>query len=243
MAQPMPQTQMAEPQCARPVLPESKPTQITTIDPGTVVNRYEPVEARSLTDFPDDILLLIANQLSLNNSEDLASLQALAASCHRMSHIVHDKARLQNSFKAENSTALKLLHKYNWNTLQHALLINAFEGKSQQIITDVMHPEIDDPHRWPLDFPLEGWQNIVEFGFLLHAKLIGLGEQAPRDRRSIFIFTPAEMMVLWYSALLWQEVYMLWIYTRQPHRLTGIFVPHQMESLRTVFIMKGPTYL
>ena len=205
-----------------------------------------------LTKLPDEFLLALANQLSINEIEDINALQALALTCRKMSDIVFDKTRLGKAFQAEIPEVIKLLPKFKWNTIRQAVLFKKFQQKAQRLITDVMEPEINAPDRWDFNLPIDatkGWKNVVEIGLLLHAKThpnkMMLGDVSPHDKETIYTFTSGEKLVLMYSALLWQETYFSWLPLEDKTVPTFIEVGgvSLFATLRSAFIMEGPELL
>lgn len=257
-------------------------SQSTTANSAATVTGYRMAAPKPLTDFPDEVLLTITDNLSLNDTQGLASLNAPALTCRKMHTIVHDRTRLQRAFEAQIPTAIKLLPHYEWDTMHQAARLNAFQRKVRQVIP-IKQREIDVSHPSFLRIPTEGWQNILKVGFLLHAKLRGLSEQpAPHDCFIIRSFTAVQMLALLYSAILWSEVYLSWkheytLFNREVYHIRpssrvkysssnrhfddrrhNWHINHilrhasnqplaspseQLKSLRSAFIMEGPSFL
>lgn len=133
---------------------------------------------------------------------------------------------------------VKRLPQYEWDTMRHTALLNAFQREADQLIYGIMAPAVYDRFRRPFGFPFEGWHNIVDIGILLHAKMMGLRERTNRGYSTFSAFYPVGKLVLMYSALLWQEIY-------QMLSLSGVYIceTDHFSTVRSAFIFEGPKFL
>ncbi|KAK5946479.1 hypothetical protein PMZ80_000622 [Knufia obscura] len=189
-------------------------------------------EPQTLFKLPDEIQLLIVDQFDLTESKDVNSLKSLSQTCKKLNGIVNDSVRLKKSFENYLPIERKILNNFSWQGLGDAAEYANYADHCRYLVREVIAPMVRTcPELYNL--PTAGWDQIFSVGLLLRAKMMGFKQRDPKHPRwakqgdlqdsqgdlqdawsadrdmtvTSDSFSPVEKLVLFYSALLWQQTY------------------------------------
>jgi len=181
--------------------------------------RYGTSEAPSgeqhrccLLKLPPELLLMTTRLFDLTEPAEIDDLASFAQTCKSLKKIVLDKTNLQKSLEESAPLPARVLSPtLDWSTLQPARDLARYTGIHQQYISAWIEPYMEEEEAVvsgaPTDIPTKGWEDLLRAGALIRAKFVGLKIRPVPNMELIQALTPAELMVLMYSALTFQGSY------------------------------------
>lgn len=198
-----------------------------------------------LDTLPTEIVITIAEQLDITTRQGINGFISLTQTCKTLHSTLDDKIVITRAVQMHQTPIIKAhLRNLRLYAIEDAQDLVVYREKMwwlYRLITPFMDLIPGHMSSWTDLNAHKGWESIFTAAFWVRAGIFGSAEIHSSTRTSTLqTLSPAQTIVLWYAALIFQECYVWKVQTMlDDYRSPEERVEH-LRQVRTAFLGQGP---